>query len=224
MDNRLISLSDIAGLVPDPSVLIVESHPNLESIPRRLRAAMPEVVFDMCASPEEGLSKLDSGHYHAVLSDARSAEARGYSLLRRAQMLSCPVPVVLSDGTGDSQALGDALTHGALDVIRWSASTSEASSVIKRALWLFRVRLTIFNRRQRLRQYRCRSEQLAETMSDQRRQIVERAIQDIEDTNRVCERTMEQIESSLRVLEDLSHRSESDIRDCAMRMVRLTVG
>jgi len=78
---------------------------------------LPEVAFDACESQDDWLSKLNTRQYHAVLSDVRSAEAEHYLLLRRAQELWCPVPVVLAKGTGDYQAVRRALTHGALDMI-----------------------------------------------------------------------------------------------------------
>ena len=118
MDVR--PLSTVGRLVPccEPSVLIVQSHANcLETLPHTLTAVLPDVAFDACESQDDWLSQLNSKQYHAVLSDARSAEADHYLLLRRAQELWCPVPVVLAKGTGDYQAVRRALTHGALDMI-----------------------------------------------------------------------------------------------------------
>ena len=47
------------------------------------------------------------------------------------------------------------------------------------------------------------------------------AIQDLEQSNRLSERTVRQIESSLLVLEDISRQFESEIRNCALRLLRL---
>ena len=118
MDAR--PLSTVGRLVPscEPSVLIVQSHPNcLGTLPYTLTAVLPEVAFDACESQDDWVSQLNTKQYHAVLSDARSAEADHYLLLRRAQEHWCPVPVVLAKGTGDYRAVRRALTHGALDMI-----------------------------------------------------------------------------------------------------------
>lgn len=182
---------------------------------------MPEVLFDVCLSSDDGRAKLDLGKYQAVISDAFTAEAADYAFLKHAQALPCPVPFVLSEKPGDAGAVAGALTHGAVDLIRKSSRAQEAATVVRRALWLYRLRVTIHHRRQRLQQHRHRYRESFPTMSEERRQILERAIEDIEQTNRTCERTMLQIESSLRVLEELSCRFESQLRECALRMVRL---
>ena len=182
---------------------------------------MPEVVFDISASRDDGLTKLEAGQYHAVISDVVSAEADHYSLLRRTQTLLCSTPLLLYERAGDNQALSRVLTHGAFDLITCSFPKAEASQVIRRALWLYRVRLTIYHRRQRLHEHRARYEQFNERTSDLRRQVLMQAMRDIDLTNQACERTVRHIETSLRVLEDISQRFESDIRDCALRKVRL---
>lgn len=92
--------------------------------------------------------------------------------------------------------------------------------MIRRALLLFQMRLTIYARRQRLSQYRPH-EALGHTMSIQRRAVVEKAVQDIQEMDRVCDRTLRQVESSLRILEDISRQFETDVRDCALRTAGL---
>lgn len=77
------------------------------------------------------------------------------------------------------------------------------------------MRLTIYARRQRLSQYRPH-EALGHTMS-----ILEKAVQDIQEMDRVCDRTLRQVESSLRILEDISRQFETDVRDCALRTAGL---
>jgi DNA-binding NtrC family response regulator len=182
---------------------------------------MPGVAFDVCNSREEGLSKLKAGHYHAVLTDAWSAEAEQYALLTQAQTLSCPIPVVLSERNGDSQAVSGALTYGALDIIRFPATEGDASRVMRRALWLYQIRLMLYTRRRRLSEYLSHHSQFTAAMSDQRRQAMERALQDVESINQTCERTLKQLESSLDVLEKISRQFESDVRNCALRILHL---
>jgi hypothetical protein len=50
--------------------------------------------------------------------------------------------------------------------------------------------------------------------------VLDKAIHDIGQINRLCERTHEQIESSLRVLEKASRQIESSAMESAMRTVR----
>jgi DNA-binding NtrC family response regulator len=181
---------------------------------------MPDVGFEVCASRVDGVSKLEGGQYHAVISDPRLAEAADYSLLDHTQSLSCPVPIVLSEKNGDGQAVSRALARGALDLIRCSFSGIQASEVIRRALWLYQLRLTIFHRRQRLDALRL-GHQAVPLTPYQSRYLVERTIQNIEEAHLLCERTIQQIESSIQVLQDICDHFESDARECALRVARL---
>ena len=205
-------------LLHDPSILIVESHPKfLESLPRTLKSTMPDIDFEVCTSRDDGLSKLESGRYHAVISDPRLAESADYSLLERSQSLSCPVPFLLSEKTGDGQAVTRTLARGALDMIRCSFSGIQASEVINRALWLYQLRLTIYNRREALR---LRHAARAHIRSEMKMALVERTLKNIQEAEYLCQRTIEQIESSVRVLEDIARRAESEARECALRVAR----
>ena len=173
---------------------------------------------------------MNSGRYHAVVTDARSAEADDYSLLKGAEALSCPIPLLLSVKGSDAQALKRTLGRGAFDIIRNPSREVEASETIRRALWFYQLRLTIHRRRQRLNEYRRKKqsydaaaehEAISHRISEQRRLIIENAIQDMEQTNLLCERTIQQIDTSLRMLEQISRQFELHTRDCAERIVRL---
>lgn len=216
----------------DPAVLFIESNPDvLEALPHTLGRALPDVTIDGCASAERGLLLMNSGRYHAVVSDMRSAEADDYSLLKGAEALSCPIPLLLSAKGSDAQALKRALGRGAFDVIRNPSREIEASETISRALWFYRLRLTIYHRRQRLNEYR-RKKNGRTIRSRNRRTSLRgsqssgdkssrRPIQDMEQTNLLCERTIRQIDTSLRMLEQISHQFELHTRNCAERIVRL---
>jgi DNA-binding NtrC family response regulator len=209
------------SVLHDPSVLIIESHPRFfESLPRTLKSTMPEVDFEVCASPVDGLSKLESGRYHTVISDPHLVEAAEYSLLERSQSLACPVPVLLSEKQGDSQVLTRALARGALDLIRCSSSGTQVSDAIKRALWIYHLRLTIHTRHQRLDNLRLHHQPLSPAVSKSR-YLMERTIQSIEEAHLLCERTIQQIEASVRVLEDICRHAESEARECALRVARV---
>jgi DNA-binding NtrC family response regulator len=181
---------------------------------------MPDVGFEVCASRVDGLSKLEDGHYHAVISDPRLAEAAGYSLLKQTQSFPCPVPCLLSEKNGDSRVISGALANGAFDLIRYSCNGIQASEVIRRALWLYQLRLTIYNRRQRLEALRLRHQTVPLT-AYKSKYLVERTIQNIEEAHLLCERTIQQIESSIRVLQEICDHFESDARECALRVARL---
>lgn len=218
---RLSADTSTVGVLRNPSVLIIESHPRFfESLPRTLKSAMPEVAFEVCASRADGLSKLESGRYHTVISDPHLVEAAEYSLLDRSQSLACPVPVLLSEKQGESQLLTRALARGALDLIRCSSTGTQASEAIKRALWLYHLRLTIHTRRQRLESLRLRHQPLSLAASKSR-YLMEQTIQSIEEAHLLCERTIQQIEASVRVLEDICRNAESEARECALRVARL---
>jgi DNA-binding NtrC family response regulator len=206
----------------DPSVLIVESHPRfLEWLPRTLKHTVPDVMFEVCASREDGLSKLASGHYHAVISDPNLAEADDYSLLERIRSLSCPVPVLLSEKYGESQAISGALARGALDMTRCSCSGGQASEVIRRALWFYQLRRTIYNRKQRLEALRLRHATRPPMAFGTTMRLAERTLKHIEDADFLCQQTIQQIESSVRVMEQICRQAESEARECALRVARL---
>ena len=205
----------------DPSVLVVVSDPELEALPTTLRGVMPELRFDVSASRDDGLSKLEVGHYHSVISDARVAEAGEYSLIKCAQTLSCPVPIVVVEKNRDSAVLSRVLAHGAFDMIRYSLRGTEAAEVVRRALWLYHLRLTIYNRRQRLETLRRRHAESSVKTAVHTIHLLQRTIHHIAEADLLCERTIQQIESSIRVLQEICDHFESDARECALRTARL---
>lgn len=223
MDMPLGSLG-VPGTITvldNPSVLIVDMHPALlESLPLRLTSALPEVSFDVYASRDDGLSKLEAGRYHAVISDARVAEASDYSLLKHNQTLACPVPFLVTERGGDSQAVAGALSLGAFDLIRHSLRAAEIAVVVKRALWFCQLRLTIHTRRQRLQALRRHHVPSILRSTDHGKHLVERTMKHIEEADLLCQRTIQQIESSIRVLEETCHHVEVEVRECAIRMAR----
>jgi hypothetical protein len=204
-----------------PSVLIIESDPtSIESFPAKLRGAMPDVLFEVCGSRDDGLSKLNAGAFHTVVSDAHFAIKDDFLLLKAVQSLSCPVPLLVSakGERKDAEFLSRLIEHGAFDILR---SSSQPSGIVRQALWLYRLRLTMHTRRQRLQSYRRRYHDAQEIRSERQNEILKRTIGDIEQTNLLCERTVQQLESSLRVLEDASRQLESRAMESAMRTLRL---
>jgi DNA-binding NtrC family response regulator len=225
MNTPLRPSTDVESFSPQfhPSILIVEPDPRfVEALPLALRRALPDVVFDVCVSREEGLSRIHAGNYHAVVSDARLAEDDDFLLLKAAQRLSCPVPLLVSEkGEGNVQVFSGLIEHGAFDILRCLSSHVDASFVLKPALWLYRLRVTIHERRRNLEALRERRKNAETNASAQRMAVLDKAIHDIGQINRLCERTHEQIESSLRVLEKASRQLESSAMEHAMRTVRL---
>jgi DNA-binding NtrC family response regulator len=194
MDASLgaLNLADRITPLGDPSVLIVDQHPGLlESLPLTLTSALPEVSFDFSSSRDEGLSKLDAGRYHAVISDARMAEATGYQLLKHTQALACPVPFLVTERSGDGQAVAGALSLGAFDLIGHSLRAAEIAVVVKRALWFYQLRLTIHGRRQRLDRLRRQHVPSVLRSVDHGKHLIERTIKNIEETDLLCQRTIQ---------------------------------
>ena len=156
-----------------------------------------------------------------MISDAPTATNNNFLLLKTAQSFSCAVPFLAAAKGQYEAALSDLLRHGAFDILRCCCGPGEPSRVVRPALWLYQLRLTMHHRRQRLEAFRRRRENDRTMHSVQRVEIIQRTIRDIEQTNLLCERTMKQIESSLEVLERISHGVERHARECAMRMVQL---
>ena len=222
--NQTLALMKMQSMAPQshPSILIVEPDPRfVEALSFALRSALPDLVFDVCVSRDDGLSRIHGGNYHAVLSDAHLAEDDDFLLLKEAQRLSCPVPLLVSEkGDGNVQIFSGLIEHGAFDILRCLSPHVDPSSVLRPALWLYRLRVTIHERRRRLEAFRVRRNIAQKNASAQRMAVLDRAIHDIEQTTLMCERTHEQIESSLRVLEEVSRQIESSAMESAMRTVR----
>jgi DNA-binding NtrC family response regulator len=200
-------------------VLIVDRSPLHETLPQTLNAPKPEDLLDVSSSHEDGLSKLETGRYHAVISDARLAEAADFSLLKRTQALPCPLPFLLSKKSGDHQAVTAGLKLGAFDMIRYTCRGAEAAAVVKRALWFYQLRFTVFYRRQRLETFRRRHTALG--LQPGQTELLRRTIEKIEEADRLCQQTIEHVESSIRALEETCNHVEAEIRECAMRVARL---
>ena len=156
-----------------------------------------------------------------MISDPNLAEADDYSLLEGIKSLSCPVPVLLSEKCGESQAISGALARGALDMIRCSFSGGQASEVVRRALWFYQLRRTIYNRKQRLEALRLRHVIRPPMTPGTTMRLAERTLKHIDEANFMCEQTIQQIESSVRVMEQICQQAESEARECALRVARL---
>jgi DNA-binding response OmpR family regulator len=221
MDAALGSLPGLAP-VSDPSVLIIESHPTFVKILPELQHYMPNIVFDVCTSHEDRLSTLRQGRYHTLITDTALVHANQCSILKEALSAPCPVPVLISAKAGEIGAVIPALDEGVLDIIADPPSGRQASLTIRQALWLYRLRLTMRLRRERLKALLERRAGRSAAISSRGASVLlEQTIRDIQQTNVVFDRTIQHIERSLRVLEDSSHRLESQARESAMRKVRL---
>jgi FixJ family two-component response regulator len=224
MDAHGGSLASLSGLAPypDSSILIIEPQPTFAKIlTREWQQAMPEILFDVRTSHENALSALRQGRYHTLISDAGVVEADHYSILKQALSLPCPVPVLISAKAGDVPVVVRALGEGALDIIPCPPLGRQALPAIRSALWLYRLRLMMRERRQRLQALLDRrKERTVPPLSHAASALLDQTIRDIHQTDRVFDRTIQQIETSVRVLEDSSRRLESERRAYAMRMVR----
>jgi DNA-binding NtrC family response regulator len=225
MDAHGGSLASLSRLVPcpDPSVLLVEPQPTFAKIlTREWQHAMPEIVFDVRTSHENGLSALRQGRYQTLISDAGVVEADHYSILKQALSLPCSVPVLISAKAGDVPVVVRALGEGALDIIPCPPRGRQVLPAIRSALSLYRLRLIMHERKQRLQGlFDRRKKRSVQPFYQTASALLDQTIRDIHQTVRVFDRTIQQIEMSLRVLEDSSRRIESERRAYAMRMVRL---
>ena len=123
---------------------------------------------------------------------------------------------------GDVPVVVRALGEGALDVIPCPPRDRQALPAIRSALSLYRLRLIMHERRQRLQGlFDRRKKRSVQPFYQTASALLDQTIRDIHQTDRVFDRTIQQIEMSLRVLEDSSRRIELERRAYAMRMVRL---
>jgi hypothetical protein len=93
--------------------------------------------------------------------------------------------------------------------------------VIRRALWFYQLRRTIYNRKQRLEALRLRHATRPPMAFGTTMRLAERTLKHIEDADFLCQQTIQQIESSVRVMEQICRQAESEARECALRVARL---
>ena len=204
------------GLPPRP-VLIAETHPKLiSSLFQTLNDSIPDLTIDVCTSSDQVRSKLASRPYHMIISNADLALMPGGSLLKHHQSTGSHAPFLVSIGSSEQVFARQAVEAGAFDVLRNPVDANQIEKIVRPALWLYQLRVTIHLRQERIRQYK---ERLAAStiISPARRQNLKQNYLDIEEAYRACQRSIDQIEVSLRYLENSAHDIEAEAHQRASR-------
>ena len=204
------------GLPPRP-VLLAESHPKLlDSLFQTLNDTIPDLTIDVCTSSDQVRSKLASGSYHAIIADAKLAVSDSWSLLKDYQSTRSHTPFLVSIGSSEQALARQALEAGAFDALVKPIDGKQIEKIVRPALWLYQLRVTIHLRQQRIRQYK---ERLAAStiISPAHKQKLKQNYLDIEEANLACQRSINHIEESLRHLENSALNIEAEARQRTSR-------
>jgi DNA-binding NtrC family response regulator len=198
------------GLPPRP-VLLAELDPqSLNLLPQTLTTTIPDLSVDLCTSRGHALSKLSSGSYHAIIANAHLALMDNSAFLKHHHSIQPHTPLLVSIGSSEYPLARQALHAGAFDVLVNPVDAEQTLKVVRPALWLYQLRVTIQGRQERLRGYRQRLTILP--ISTEHKQGLKQSYADLEEANDTCWRTIEAIESSLRQLQNIALNIETETR------------
>jgi DNA-binding response OmpR family regulator len=114
-------------------VLLIEDDPDDRVVVRHLTARLTDepCELDTAGALTDGLAKLATGAYDAVLLDMRLPDGQGLEALRRVRDASADVAIVILTGLDDGRLAHEALRSGAQDYLMKGRVTS---SSMERAL------------------------------------------------------------------------------------------
>ena len=134
------------------SVLIAEKNPGvLEAVSSVLRTSIPGVALRLCPSHSYAMHSLTAAQYQVVLCGTKFAEAMGFMLLKQHRTLQPAVPFLLVAEGRDRDLARCILEHeGIEDIVIWPLLKGQLEESLRHALCLYRTRLTMAERNQRL--------------------------------------------------------------------------
>ncbi|MHC1609443.1 MAG: PAS domain S-box protein, partial [Candidatus Methanofastidiosia archaeon] len=74
-----------------------------------------ELLFDIVASVEEALQKIDKNSYDCIVCDYQIFNGNGLDCLKEIRKINALVPIIFLTGQGDEQVAREAFVHGAND-------------------------------------------------------------------------------------------------------------
>ncbi|HKR78289.1 MAG TPA: response regulator [Nitrospira sp.] len=198
-------------------MLLAEIHPKLlNSLFQTLNDTIPDLTIDVCTSSDQVRSKLVSRPYQMIIANANLAVMDGGSLLKYYQSSGSHAPFLVSIRSSEQALARQAVEAGAFDVLLNPIDVNQIEKIVRPALWLYQLRVTIHLRQERIRQYK---ERLAASsiISPAHRQNLKQNYLDIEEAYRACQRSIDQIEVSLRYLENSALDIEAEARQRTCR-------
>src|SRR5689334_12932731 len=139
------------------SLLLAESDPHvLNILPETIKTTIPDLSVDLCTSRGHALSKLSSGSYHAIIANANLALMDNGYFLKHHHSIRPHTPLLVSIGSSEYSLARQALHAGAFDVLVNPVDAKQTLNVVRPALWLYQLRVSIQGRQERLRGYRQR--------------------------------------------------------------------
>lgn len=140
-----------ASPLPIP-VLVADKNPGvLEAVASVLRRSMPGVALSLCPSHAYAMRSLSTARYQVVLCGAQFAEAGDFMLLKQHRAVQLAVPFLLvAEGQDRDLAQCALMQEGVEDIIVWPLLKGQLEESLREAMCLYRTRLTMADRRQRL--------------------------------------------------------------------------
>ena len=116
-------------------ILIAETNSHLRgTLSNVLRAGLPHVRVDVCATQDHVLQRIQKFRYHTVVSSVRLAGADA-SFVNRNPAYQPDVPLVITAGAADKEPASRALEAGAFDLILYPLEVKQTVATIRLALW-----------------------------------------------------------------------------------------
>lgn len=193
-------------------VLIAASNPSLlDSLPPALSGSVPDIAISLCSTRDYAMEKLALARYQLVVTGVDFAEAENFALLRRHRDYQLYTPFIVTAEAGDRLLVTRAVEFGIDDIIVTPVDQVQAQDSLRRALWLYQMRVAMAQRKQTLEKLR-RWRDIVPVKEPAGTVIDERML-DMKETLRAYERTIEQIETSLKYLTGVAESYETQARE-----------
>jgi len=192
-------------------VLIAESEPLLlDRLPCALNDRIPGIALSLCSSRKDAMHALTLSRYQLVVSDVALAEAENFSLLRRHRVYQPFSPFIVTAQREDRLLATRAVEYGVDDIIVSPIDQVEAENSVRRAMWLYQMRVMMSQRIQtldKLRNWRAIAN-VTETVGA----LVDERVLGMQETVDAYQRTIQQIETSLKYLTGVATHFETQAK------------
>ena len=192
-------------------VLIAEKDPVLlDRLPHVLSDRIPGLALSLCSSRNDAMHVLTLRRYQVVVSGVELAEADNFLLVRCHRDYQPFAPFIVTAERKERLLATRAVEFGVDDIIVNPLDQVQAEDSLRRALWLYQMRVMITQREQTLQ--KLRNWRAMNYVSERMGTLIDERILGMEETLRVYQRTIQQIETSLSYLNGVAAHCETQAR------------
>ena len=184
-----LSVEAIRGRLETSFPILIADHAS-PSLAHELRKDFPDLSFDFCESHDQEKERLRNKRYQACVLDVRFAGNHDFSLIRQSLSDQPDTPCLITVTAAEKASAYQAIIQGAFDSILKPLKILQAVPTLQRALWLFRFRETVAEKKKSLAMFKAHRDSLL--MNHSGKGVLDKRIVQAEDALASCERAYQE--------------------------------